>query len=84
MLFLVCVSQTVKRGVALLHCGQRDAAEKLFEFVFAEDVEEYADLYLDVGDAYLACNLNDKAATVFQSVQTSAPACDTPELWVRS
>lgn len=75
------IDLTVKYGLAHLHLGRKDQAEVLFSCLYDLPVEEYGDLYFDVAEAYVACNVLDRALDIYDTL--SGPNFDQSALWIR-
>lgn len=56
----------VKAGLALAHLGQTDQAVELFACLLSEPVEQFADLYADVGSLLLGMDRPEDALRFFR------------------
>ena len=72
----------VKAGLCMLHVGNGEEAMQLFEPLMDMEVEQCADLYMDVADNCWAANKLD-AAFKFYSALRAVPEYDQPVLWSR-
>nr|KAJ3421839.1 transcription factor TFIIIC subunit tfc4 [Polyrhizophydium stewartii] len=59
----------VKLGIARLYLKDIEAAQMHFEVLYSEDILEYAELFLDVAEAYMGARLFSAALRVFEMLE---------------
>eukprot|EP00963_Diacronema_lutheri_P010719 scaffold1141_cov333-Pavlova_lutheri.AAC.47 len=72
----------VKAGLCMLHLGNKEEAMQLFDPLMDMEVEQCADLYMDVADNCWAAGDQD-GAFKFYSALRGVPEYDQPVLWSR-
>jgi tetratricopeptide (TPR) repeat protein len=70
----------VKRGISFLLLGQSDLATAIFERVWAEDIEDYGDLCMDIADAYFSLKDYERVEALLKKVEAEE-TWHTPTLW---
>ncbi|KAG7384785.1 General transcription factor IIIC, polypeptide 3 [Phytophthora pseudosyringae] len=73
----------VKYGIC--HLFERDfaTAESMFSHLFAQDVEVFGDLYLDVADAYIALGDQDREAAAILQQLLGREEFPVEQIWVK-
>ncbi|KAH8961754.1 hypothetical protein BDL97_05G064600 [Sphagnum fallax] len=72
----------VKSGICQAYLGNLEDAERNFEVLHKEHVNEFADLVLEVGDAYLALGEHKHALRYYQMLDGNT-AFDNVLLWLK-
>ncbi|GMF43804.1 unnamed protein product [Phytophthora fragariaefolia] len=73
----------VKYGIC--HLFERDfsTAESMFTHLFAQDVEVFGDLYLDVADAYIALGDQDREAAAILQQLLGREEFPVEQIWIK-
>lgn len=79
---------SVKVGICFAHCSEGADDEVLSQSdarlssLYNHRVEEYPDLYLDVGEAYVAIGSHAKAILIYEEL-LKVPEYDQPGIWLK-
>ncbi|KAJ3053845.1 transcription factor TFIIIC subunit tfc4 [Rhizophlyctis rosea] len=72
----------VKRGICFVHTDRVHVAMKHFKWLYEARVEDYGELYFDVGEAFMAKGFYADAVKVFELL-TSSEESDGPAVWTK-
>ena len=73
---------TVRCGLAHLHVGHESIGETMLQSLINGNLENYSDLYYEVGETYLTL-LNYEKALEFFNICATLEIYNTPSVWIR-